>query len=138
MWGPDIIPFSRWPYLVTCIRPYPIGVLEIDMSHKFYGYFVFLSLTLEVATLYIFFANSQMYRSGVNVYLDVKQMYFKKLIFQQARSVCLDLFLQILSHGLYQSPYFYIKHLNYYSASITYHCVTHTVCECLCVCVCVS
>ena len=52
-WGPDIIPFSHWPCPVTCIRAYPIGVLEIDMPHKFYGYFVLLSPRLGVATFCI-------------------------------------------------------------------------------------
>lgn len=52
MWGPGIILFSRWPCPVICIRPYQIGVLEMDRPHKFYGYFVLLSPRLGVTTLY--------------------------------------------------------------------------------------
>ena len=36
----DIIPFPHWPCPVIYIRPYPVGLLEMDMPHKFYGYFV--------------------------------------------------------------------------------------------------
>lgn len=52
-WGPDIISFSHWPYPVIYIRSYPVGVLEMDTPHKFYGYLVLLSPRLGFATFYI-------------------------------------------------------------------------------------
>ena len=36
--------FSHWPCPVTSIGPCPIGVLEVEMSHKFYDFFALLFL----------------------------------------------------------------------------------------------
>ena len=37
----DVV-FSHWPCLVTCISPCPVRVLGVEMSHKFYDFFVVL------------------------------------------------------------------------------------------------
>ena len=47
-WGLDIVPVSDWPCPAPYSQPYPIGVLEMNMPPKFYGYFV-LSPRLQVA-----------------------------------------------------------------------------------------
>ena len=37
----DVV-FSHWPYSITYISPCPIGLLGLEMSFKFYGFFVLL------------------------------------------------------------------------------------------------
>ena len=71
-WGLDIISFSHWPCPVTYIRPYPIGVLEMDMPHKLHGCFVLLSPRLGVAIPLI----PSRGELEIKVHLNIKQMYF--------------------------------------------------------------
>ena len=44
----DVV-FFHWPCSVTFISPCPIGVLEVELPRKFYGFFALLFLRLRVA-----------------------------------------------------------------------------------------
>ena len=75
-----------WPSLpVLSNRNFRLRVFSLS----FMVLMLFFPLDWESPSWY-FFAHSPMYRSGVKAHLDLKQMYFQKLIFQHARPVCVD------------------------------------------------